>query len=164
MCLTTEGKIKAINRCSTITVRKCYIHKVKPIRISGVLLYLIHNTICAILCTRYINNFYIFHSVHYDSIVTLWQTTAHTSLNLRYCTYVNSLHVSGLTGLSSSGSAQLYATIIQPFCQPQYVELLQVLQCMIIRTRTCRLLQLLWTYPSLWRHSRTCDISAYWGW
>ena len=71
MCLTTEGKIKAINRCSIITVRKCYIRKAMPIRISGFLLYLIYNTICAILCTRCINNFYIFHSVHYDSIVTL---------------------------------------------------------------------------------------------
>jgi len=33
MCLTTGGKIKAINSCTTITVRKCYIGKAKPIRL-----------------------------------------------------------------------------------------------------------------------------------
>jgi len=45
--------------------------------------YLIYNTICVGLCPSFINNFYISHSVHYDSFVTMWPTTIYTPLNLQ---------------------------------------------------------------------------------
>jgi hypothetical protein len=46
------------------------------------------------------------------------------------------LHVSGLTG-PSSGTAQLYKTIVQLFSHPQYVELSHVRQCMDTEVGKC---------------------------
>jgi hypothetical protein len=46
------------------------------------------------------------------------------------------LLVSGLTG-SSSGTEQLYKIIVQPFCHPQYVELLHVGHCMSTEVGMC---------------------------
>jgi len=46
------------------------------------------------------------------------------------------LHVSSLTD-PSSGIAQLYKTMVQPFCFLQYVELSQVHQCKIIQMDMC---------------------------
>ena len=52
-----------------------------------------------------VSEFYTFHSVHYDSFVTVWPTNAHTSLELQYVLKRKPLHVLGLTGPLSGGTA-----------------------------------------------------------
>jgi len=117
-------------------------------------------------------------------LITVWPTNAHT---LHY-TYHNVLkckflRVSGLTG-PKSGTAQLYKTIVQPFCNPQYIELSQVRQCMSTEVGMCTLTGTACRFQCVHRehsdlravlftvqlsififiHWRTCDNSTYWGW
>jgi len=50
-----------------------------------------------------VSEFYTFHSVHYDSFVTVWPTNAHAPLQLQYVLKRKPLHVLGLTGTLSAG-------------------------------------------------------------
>ena len=51
-----------------------------------------------------VSEFYTFHSVHYDSFVTVWPTNAHTSIELQHVLKRKPLHVLGLTGPLSGGA------------------------------------------------------------
>ena len=50
----------------------------------------------------------------------------------------NNVLISNSQNSSSSGSAELYKTIVQPFCHSQYVELSQFRQCMSTELNMCR--------------------------
>jgi len=104
-------------------------------------------------------------------LVTVWTTNAHT-LHYNYDNVLirKLLHVSGLTG-PSSGTAQFYKIIVQPCCNPQYVELSHVRQCIsrgvgmcTVNGTACRfqcahreqtygLFHLLCTYPSSYSYT-----------
>jgi len=92
-------------------------------------------------------------------------------------------HISGLTA-PSLGTAQLYKTIAQPFCNPQYIELSQVRQCTSIEVDICTVCGTgcrfqcdhrehsdLRAVPVsvhisifIFIHWRTCDNYTHWGW
>ena len=93
------------------------------------------------------------------------------------------LYVSGLTG-PPSGTEQLYKTMVQPFCNPQYVELSQVSKCMSTGVGTCTVTGTACGFQCVHRENldlravpvtahisififiywRTFNSSAYWGW
>ena len=72
-------------------------------------------------------------SINVKSIVLLQRDQQMHTLEQNY----HKVLISKLLNIPPSGSAELYITIIQTFCHSQYVELLQVRQCMSIEKDMC---------------------------
>jgi hypothetical protein len=84
---------------------------------------------------HFVDSYYI-GSINVKSIVSLQSDQQIHILEQNYLKVL----ISKFLNIPLSGSAELYKTIIQPFCHSQYVELSQVLQCMSIETDMCTVL------------------------